>query len=151
MSFQLSPPSSTTLIARESENAEVLASPKDTLKRVNTLISDANFDKTQSWLDFLRAVDTTEEELTDALKITKRGTQVMLKRDVGDISVNSYNPAILKTWKANMDLQYIVDAYACVMYIASYVLKSERTMGDLLKRVSKEVANEDVRTQLKKL
>ena len=35
-----------------------------------------------------------------------------------------------------MDLQYILDPYACVMYIACYMLKSERSMGELLKQVS---------------
>ena len=28
-----------------------------------------------------------------------------------------------------MDLQYISDAYACVMYITSYMLKSEKVYG----------------------
>ena len=37
-----------------------------------------------------------------------------------------------------MDLQYILDPYASVMYIAAYMLKSERSMGELLKQVSKE-------------
>ena len=50
-----------------------------------------------------------------------------------------------------MDLQYILDPYACVMYIAAYMLKSERSMGELLKQVSKESGSEDIRTQLRRL
>ena len=37
-----------------------------------------------------------------------------------------------------MDLQYILGPYACVMYIAAYMLKSERSMEELLKQVYKE-------------
>ena len=33
-----------------------------------------------------------------------------------------------------MDIQYVLNAYACVMYVASYnIMKAERSMGDLLK------------------
>ena len=61
------------------------------------------------------------------------------------------NPDILRVWQANMDIQFILDPYACVMYIASYVLKSERSMGELLKQVSKESDAEDVQYQLRLL
>ena len=50
-----------------------------------------------------------------------------------------------------MDIQYILDAYACVMYVTSYMMKSERAMGELLRHVSKECSGEDIRTQLRKL
>ena len=50
-----------------------------------------------------------------------------------------------------MDLQFILDPYACVMYIASYMLKSERSMGEFLKQVSKECVGEQIRTQLRRL
>ena len=33
-------------------------------------------------------------------------------------------------WQANMDIQFVLNAYACVMYVASYV------MSELLKRVA---------------
>ena len=50
-----------------------------------------------------------------------------------------------------MDLQYILDPYACVMYIASYMLKSEKAMTELLRQVSRECASEDIKTQLRRL
>ena len=48
-----------------------------------------------------------------------------------------------------MDLQYILDPYACAMYIASYILKSERSMGELLRQVSKECDGEQIKIQLR--
>ena len=50
-----------------------------------------------------------------------------------------------------MDIQFILDPYAYVMYIASYMLKSERSMGELLKQVSKESSGKEVRSQLRLL
>ena len=37
-----------------------------------------------------------------------------------------------------MDIQYIVDAYSCVVYIISYISKAEREMGLLLDKAQKE-------------
>ena len=48
-----------------------------------------------------------------------------------------------------MDIQYIVDAISAVMYVCSYMMKAEKGMGDLLKRVCKEVHSAEIKTQLK--
>ena len=50
-----------------------------------------------------------------------------------------------------MDIQYVINAYACVMYIASYVLKAEKGMGELLKQAAKELQQGNTRQQLSKL
>ena len=50
-----------------------------------------------------------------------------------------------------MDIQYVINAYACVMYIASYVLKAEKGMGELLKQAAKELQQGNTRQQLNKL
>ena len=46
------------------------------------------------------------------------------KETIRVLDVNTYNPDVLREWKANVDLQYILDPYACVMYIAAYILCS---------------------------
>ena len=50
-----------------------------------------------------------------------------------------------------MDIQFIIDAYACVMYVASYMMKNERGMCELLKQVGRESRSEDITKQLKQL
>ena len=50
-----------------------------------------------------------------------------------------------------MDIQYIINTHACVMYIASYVLKAEKGMGELLKQAAKELQHGNTRQQLNKL
>ena len=56
----------------------------------------------------------------------------------------------ISVWKANMDLQFCAEAYACIMYILSYVMKSERGMSETLKQVAKEFKDKAVEEQMKK-
>ena len=50
-----------------------------------------------------------------------------------------------------MDIQPVLNAYSCIMYIALYVMKAEKSMGQLLKSVTEEVMGEEIRSQLKKI
>ena len=50
-------------------------------------------------------------------------------------------------WQANMDLQYVLKAYACVMYVASYIMETDRAMGELLRRVVTEARSEDLKSR----
>ena len=74
-----------------------------------------------------------------------------MKRAPGNSTINAYNPDVIKAWKANMDIQFILDPYACVMYIASYMLKSEGQMSELLRQVAMECRGEDIKTMLRRL
>lgn len=46
-----------------------------------------------------------------------------------------------------MDLQCVLNAYACVMYVASYIMKTDRAMGEVLKRVASEVRTEELKAE----
>ena len=50
-----------------------------------------------------------------------------------------------------MDIQYVTDAYVCVMYMASYILKEEKGMVKLLKQAAKELEQGNIRQQLNKI
>ena len=63
----------------------------------------------------------------------------------------NYNLPVLLAWQANMDLQYVLNAYACVMYVASYIMKTDRAMGELLKRVASEMNSTEVQNPRCKL
>ena len=52
---------------------------------------------------------------------------------MNELRINAHNEMILHLWKANMDLQYILDPYACVIYVVSYIGKAQRGMSKLLK------------------
>ena len=89
-------------------------------------------------------------EYTEALKVSQKGTNVILKHNVEDVFTNACNVDILSLWGENMDLQPVVDDVEAVMCICSYMTKGEKAMGETLKRVSKECKNDDICTQMKK-
>ena len=68
---------------------------------------------------------------------TKNGhAAVLLERSPAEIYINNYSETMMRAWEANLDVQYVTSVYACVMYVASYVSKPEKTLGDVLKSVS---------------
>ena len=67
-----------------------------------------------------------------------------------NVSLN-YNPSVMLAWQANMDTQFVLNAYACIMYVASYIMKTERSMGELLKRVAAEARTDELKSQLRKV
>ena len=50
-----------------------------------------------------------------------------------------------------MDIQFILNAYACVMYVTSYIMKTERAMAELLKCVVSEARTDELKSQLRKV
>lgn len=79
--------------------------------------------------EILEKAGVTENVYIQALKwIKTRSGQpaVLLKRKPGEINVNKYNKTLMKSWEANLDVQFVTNTYACVMYVASYVSKPEK-------------------------
>lgn len=49
---------------------------------------------------------------------------------------------LLKCWNANSDVQFIVDVYATLFYVVSYINKTEREIGLLLGNAQCEASRE---------
>jgi hypothetical protein len=147
----------TTPIDDKEDKTAILEWQQNILSRVHLAIdelsSDSNRDITTTTLqDVLSQCKITNNDYHKALSITDSSSRTLiLKRKISDININNYNRTILTTWKANMDVQPILDPYACIMYVVSYITKDERDMSELLKAAKKENSNNDIRTQLKKV
>jgi len=88
------------------------------------------------------------EEYHHALSIGINARSYLIVRKVNEkcIRPNNYNPTILKAWQANMDIQPVLDTYACIiMYIVSYLTESELNMSELLKAAKKDFSNHDIK------
>ena len=148
-------PSPMTLISSEPEEdndrLEKLLAAKEIFTKVSDMIKDIDTLENVTLEQLLHVCNIPMDNYLAALNTSKRGHTLVLRRAPQEMNINSYNPSILRAWKANMDIQYILDAYACVMYVTSYMMKSERAMGELLKHVTKESSGLDIRSQLKKL
>ena len=91
---------------------------KEPWKRVQKELNECTTIKTYE--DFLTYLNVSEEEYLSAICSSINSKKVFLKRDMDETRINNYNATLLKSWRANMDLQFILDAYACAMYIVSY-------------------------------
>lgn len=63
----------------------------------------------------------TSDDYQNALTMTVLLT--ILKRKPKECNINNYNILVLLAWQANMDLQYVLNTYACVVYVASNIMK----------------------------
>ena len=105
-----------------------------------------------SFEQFLTKVaEMSEEEYIKCIRSSINGPKVFLKRQPSEIRINLYNEQLLCAWNANIDLQYVLDPYACAMYIVSYISKSQRGMSALLDRACKEArqGNMDIKRQVR--
>ena len=65
--------------------------------------------------------------------------------------LNACNHDILALWGANIDLQFVANEVATVMYVCSYMTKGEKGMGETLRRVAKECRDDHIHTQMNKI
>ena len=95
-----------------------------------------------SFDEFLEELGLTENEYLDCLKMSARskksGAQVYLQRECADVFTNNFNPNILKVNQSNMDIQFVLDEYACCAYILGYLTKNESGLSRLLHEIEVE-------------
>ena len=127
----------------------------EVLGAARKLLDDPNFDENMTLDDFYKAIPcankTNKKEYLDLLKITERGKVLILKRECKERYINNYNPEMITAWNANMDLQLVVDPYAVVTYIASYMNKEEKQTTPFLKEALVAAAGKTAKEKLKAL
>ncbi|XP_033725386.1 uncharacterized protein LOC117315346 [Pecten maximus] len=97
------------------------------------------------------SVEMNETEYINCIRSSLKGPKIFLRRTPAEMRVNYYNPAVLKAWHANLDIQFVLDPYACATYIVSYISKSQRGISALLDKASQEAAegNMDLKRQVR--
>ena len=143
------PPSSKTLIAAPETDTDVVKNAQSVLAKVHKVLADGNSELSLD--EILVKADIGLDEYTKALEVSSKGSVVVLKRQPNECNVNNYNTSVTLAWQANTDIQYVLNAYACVMYVASYIMKTDRAMGQLLKRVASEARTDELKKQLRKV
>ncbi|KAK3100749.1 hypothetical protein FSP39_024640 [Pinctada imbricata] len=144
------PPSSSTVIARSpiEENAKSkIDQARGVILKVMDSLSAIGTGHTLN--EILKEAGISREDYEKALTVSMKKTNIILKRDPSETCVNPYNPIILRCLRANMDIQFITDVWACVAYITSYMCKPEKTMSELMRVACKEA--DTVKTKLKSI
>ena len=138
------------------EDKERSKRAKEILREMNATLNELEKEKTLSRYDFdslLSKFNWTYDDYEWALRVVHTRIVMIHKREPNARWVNQYNEEMLRAWNANMDLQFILDSYACAKYLMSYTTKPEREMSLLLEETHKECreGNMNVRDEMKKL
>ena len=73
--------------------------------------------------EILKKAGILKSDYYTALRVSTRGTVIVLKRNISEIFVNNYNAEWLNAWNANMDIQVYLDYFGVITYITDYYTK----------------------------
>ena len=97
--------------------------------------------KNKNFIDFdqiLNQLNISYETYILALRSTIKKKRIFLKQTLKEIFINNYMTQLVHIWKANHDIQYVLNPYSCVMYICDYLMKNNKGMSKLLENAAKE-------------
>lgn len=128
------PPMPETIILEplEEDKFEQNADVQQNYRKICELLNDSKLCNAISFDEFLTMINLTKEDYILAIRSSLKSPKVFLRRSIAEIRINPYNQILLRSWEANIDVQFILDAYACAAYIVSYISKSQRGMSNLL-------------------
>ena len=124
---------------------------KETWKTIKKQLNDLKEGECMTFEELLLKLKVTENDYRLAVRSSLNAPTVFLKRKPNELRINNYNPPCLKAWKANMDVQFVLDVYACAMYIVSYISKAQKGMSELLRQACAEArkGNSSIKQQVR--
>jgi len=141
------PPMPHTVILQPLDISSYDESEQKTIKSnseaIKTLLDDMKYGENITFEEFLQKMNLDEHDYILAIRYTLKRDTLLLKRLPSEIRVNNYSTSLLKAWRANMDIQYVLDPYACAVYILSYITKGQRGMSSLLEKACEEAKSGD--------
>ena len=123
----------------------------ETWKNIKKQLNDLKEGECMTFEELLLKLKVTENVYRLAVRSSLNAPTVFLKRKPNELRINNYNPACLKAWRANMDIQFVLDVYACAMYIVSYISKAQKGMSELLWQACAEArkGNSSIKQQVR--
>ncbi|XP_037825564.1 uncharacterized protein LOC119613607 [Lucilia sericata] len=127
------------------ESFECIDQYKDLYAKIQSLLNSnlsgeeiSNLNDFECFLNSAH-INMSYEEYKLALRSSLKKPRIFLRRRFEDKMLNAYNPTILPLHRANMDIQFILDAYACCSYIVNYINKSNRGISRILREAVDEI------------
>ncbi len=118
-------------------------------KKVHTVLVQLKPEDDIDHETFLGKTGLSPDEYLKAVRSNLKNTTVFLKRKPCEAHINSYNPVMLESWQANLDIKYCVDPYAVIMYLVKYLSKGQRNLSTLMADAFKEKGNKNsIRKQI---
>ena len=107
---------------------------KDSWKNISKHLNGMKEGEEITFDQLLINLNVREQNYHLAIQSSLNSPTIFLRRNPNELRVNNYNCACPKAWRANMEIQFVRDVYACAAYIVSYILNSPKGMSQLLKR-----------------
>ena len=100
---------------------------------------------------FENVVKMDFEKYIKCIRSSLNAAKVFLKRKPKEMRINLFKEKILLAWKANLDIQIVLELYGCASYIVAYISKSQRGVSAQLDAAAKEArkGNFDLNKQVR--
>ena len=72
----------------------------------------------------------------------RKGSEVLLQRDIDEIFINNYSPEWIVNWNANLDLSPVYDYFGTITYVTDYFTKDSTGLTEVLKQAMKQLSEE---------
>ena len=72
----------------------------------------------------------------------RKGSEVLLRRDIDEIFINNYNSEWIVNWDANIDVSPVYDYYGTITYITDYFTKDSTGLTEVLKTAVKQLGDD---------
>lgn len=125
----------TTIIKPINESSytkEELEAIRRDWKLVQQTMKSLGRETTISYEDFLNVLGFDEKRYLTCVSSGMWRPIVLFKRDPQDMYINNYIRNALPLWRANMDIQPCLDAYAVVEYISAYMCKGNHALTQVM-------------------
>ena len=124
---------------------------KDNWKSVKMYLGEMKDGENISFDQWLLNMNITEENYLLATSSSLNTPTVFLKRNADELCINNYNASCLSAWRANMDIQFVLDVYASAAYIVNYISKGQKGMSELLRQACTEArqGNNSIKQQVR--
>lgn len=93
---------------------------------------DVTFDQ------FLQSISVSYTEYIDIIRSSLTKSKIFFDVDLANIYLHPFPEKILRLQRANVDIQFVLDAYACCTYIVDYINKTDRGLGKMLDEVFRQ-------------
>ena len=93
--------------------------------------------------------DVKYEEYISAISTSNHGYKVVLRRDIDELFVNSFNIEWIRAWNGNLDIQICLDFFAVITYITDYYSKDDSGTLKLITEALKQDQSSQLKDQMK--
>ena len=124
----------------------------DKYKKKNTELNEYKDNVDMTFEEFLENCAKMDfDDYIKCIRSSLKAPKVFLERKTKDMRINLFNEGILCAWKANLDIQIVLEPYGCASYIVGYISKSQRGMSAQLDAAAKEArkGNLDLKKQVR--